>query len=159
MHPDKIVIQYAPKITDDQLWDFYVRNDICEAGSGKEIAGKPLRSNCRIVGAFYNDLLVGIVRAFFDRVSAHIAEFCLERELQGEGLLYENGSLIEKDTYGIARRMGLLLVNELRDLGNTSISATILENCEESLYSSIGFTHNKHHLDFKIDERPYTRNG
>ena len=30
-----------PEITEDQLWDFYVRNDICEVGYGKETAVKP----------------------------------------------------------------------------------------------------------------------
>ena len=29
---NKIEIKYMLKITEDQLWDFHVRNDICEVG-------------------------------------------------------------------------------------------------------------------------------
>ncbi|MGI6506551.1 MAG: hypothetical protein ACOX2V_09305 [Clostridia bacterium] len=62
----RIKIEYMPKITDDQLYDFYVRNDICEAGHGKEAAVKPLKYSPYMVGAFYEGKLVGIVRAVFD---------------------------------------------------------------------------------------------
>ncbi len=37
MDIEKIVIEYMTKVTDEQLWDFYVRNDICEVGHGKEV--------------------------------------------------------------------------------------------------------------------------
>ena len=73
-----------PEITEDQLWDFYVRNDICEVGYGKETAVKPLKFPAYIVGAFYEDKLVGLIRAMFDGLSADIREFCLECELQGD---------------------------------------------------------------------------
>jgi len=63
---DKVKIEFMPKITDDQLWDFYVRNDICEIGHGKDNAVKPLKYNPYIVGAFFEDKLVGIIRAMFD---------------------------------------------------------------------------------------------
>ena len=55
MEQSKIIIQYMPEITEDQLWDFYVRNDICEVGYGKETAVKPLKFPAYIVGAFYED--------------------------------------------------------------------------------------------------------
>lgn len=42
MDISRIVIKYQPEIEEDQLWDFYVRNDICEVGHGKETAVKPL---------------------------------------------------------------------------------------------------------------------
>jgi hypothetical protein len=32
-----------PVIMDDQFWEFYVRNDICEVGHGKNEAVKPLK--------------------------------------------------------------------------------------------------------------------
>ncbi len=34
MNPNEVVIKYMPDITEDQLWDFYVRNGICEVGYG-----------------------------------------------------------------------------------------------------------------------------
>jgi hypothetical protein len=43
----------------------------------------------------------------FDGLSADILEFCLEIDLQGDNLEYENGSLLEKDKYGIAKKMGI----------------------------------------------------
>jgi hypothetical protein len=153
----KIRVEFQPKITDDQLWDFYVRNNICEVGFGKEIAVKPLRSNCIIVGAFYEDKLVGFVRAFFDGVSAMITEFCLELELQGENLEYKNGSLIESDIYGIGSKIGNMLVAQLRKMENTFVSAYIVSECEEAFYSSFGMYENTHHKVFIIDERPYVK--
>ena len=155
MNYKDIMIKYMPEITKDQLWDFYVRNDICEVGYGKEIAVRWLKYNPIVVSAFNADKLVGIVRATFDGLSADIKEFCLECELQGEGLQYNNGSLIEKDTYGIAKEMGTLLIEELRKLGNTFISAYIVEELEEDVYQSIGLTHNTGHLVYHRDERPY----
>ncbi len=155
MDVDKIAIEYMPNISADQLWDFYVRNDICEAGHGKENAVKPLRFNPYVVGAFYEEKLVGIIRAMFDGLSADIMEFCLECELQGENLKYDNGSIIECDKYGIAKQMGDLLIDELRKLGNTFVSAYVVEGMEEDLYKSIGMTHNAGHLQFIKDERPY----
>jgi hypothetical protein len=158
MDIDKIKILYQPEITDDQLWDFYVRNDICEAGHGKEAAVKPLRYNPYIVAAFYGDRLVGIIRAMFDGLSADIMEFCLECGLQGDNLKYENGSIVEADKYGIAKRMGELLICKLRELGNTFVTAYAVEGAEEQVYESIGLVQNKGHVVYVKDERPYVKN-
>ena len=152
---NKIVIKYMPEITDDQLWNFYVKNDICEVGFGKEIAVKPLKYNPYIVAAFHDDILVGIIRATFDGLSANIMEFCLDLELQGDNLKYDNGSLIECDKFGIAKLMGDMLLNELRKIGNTFTSAYIVEGVEEAVYDSLGLFHNKGHLIYIKDERPY----
>ena len=155
MNPENIRISYMPRITEDQLWDFYVRNDICEVGYGKETAVIPLKYNPYMVGAFDGERLVGIIRATFDGLTADIKEFCLECELQGENLKYNNGSLIEQDTYGIAKRMGVLLIDELRKLGNTFITGYIVEGLEEAAYQAIGLEHNRGHLVYYRDERPY----
>lgn len=155
MEHKNISIRYMPSISEDQLWNFYVRNDICEIGYGKEIAVIPLKYHPYIVGAFYGEQLVGIIRATFDGLTADIKEFCLECELQGENLKYNNGSVIERDTYGIAQKMGTLLIDELRKLGNTFISCYIIEDVEEKTYQSIGFKHNAGHLAYFRDERPY----
>ncbi len=152
---DKVKIVYMPQITDDQLWDFYVRNVICEVGHGKSVAVKPLKFNPYIVGAFFDDKLVGLIRAMFDGVSADIMEYCLELELQGDNLIYSNGSIIENDKYSIAKQMGTLLIDELRKLGNTFITAYIVEGTEENVYLSIGLCQNKGHLVFIKDDRPY----
>jgi len=142
MDIDKIKIVYQPKIDENQLWEFYVRNNICEVGHGKERAVLPLKHNPYIVAAYYEDKLVGIIRAMFDGLSASIMEFCLELSLQGENLEYNNGSIIERDEYGIAKKMGILLTDELRKLGNTFVSAYIVEGAEEEVYKSIGLTPN-----------------
>jgi hypothetical protein len=155
MDIERIKIEYMPKITDDQLYDFYVRNDICEAGHGKEAAVKPLKYSPYMVGAFYEGKLVGIVRAVFDGLTAVIMEFCLELELQGDNLQYDNGSIIEKDQYDIAKKMGILLIDELRKIGNTFVSAVILQHSEQDVYTSIGFKFNEGHAEYIIDERPY----
>lgn len=144
-----------PDIHPDQLWDFYVRNDICEVGFGKEIAVKPLKHSSLIIGAFQGEKLVGITRAMFDGQSGVIMEFCLELELQGEQLKYDNGSLIEKDRFNVGKKMGDLLISELRKMGASFISLYIVKNCEEDFYKSIGFKEHIGHLSYYIDKRPY----
>jgi hypothetical protein len=138
MDASKVKILFQLYIADDQLWDFYIRNDICEVGFGKETAVKPLKQSSLIIGAFQGERLVGIARAMFDGLSGAIMEFCLDLDLQGKGLKYENGSLIEKDTFGIGKRMGDILINELRKMGAAFIDIYIVEDCEEEFYDSIG---------------------
>jgi len=156
LNADDVIIRYMPEITEDQLWAFYVRNDICEAGYGKDAAFKALRhGNSHIVAAFFGDALVGIVRAVFDGLTADIREAGLELALQGDDLRYENGSLIEKDAFGIFRRMGLLLLDELEKLGNTFTACYIVENLEDEAYQSIGMARNAGHLVYTKDTRNY----
>ena len=152
---DNIRILVNPKITPDQLFSFYRRNDICEKGFGKEVASKVLDHSSLIIGAFERNKLIGIARAMFDGLTADIMEFCIERKYQGDNLKYGNGSLIEKDSVGLGKKIGKALLDELIKLGATFIVAYIVENCEESFYQSIGFTHNTSHLAYYIDRRPY----
>lgn len=98
LDPNKVRVTVNPKITTNQLFSFYERNDVCEKGFGREVAAKVLDHSSLIVGAFEGDRLVGIARAMFDGLSASVFEFCLELEYQGSDLKYRNGSLIEKDS-------------------------------------------------------------
>ena len=154
-----IKILVNPKISPDQLFYFYERNDICEKGFGKEVASKVLDHSNLIIGAFEGDKLVGITRAMFDGLSAAIMEFCLELKYQGDGLKHNNGSLIEKDSLGLGKMIGKVLVDELIKMGATFITVYIVENCEELFYRSIGFEHNTGHLVYYIEKRPYVIGG
>lgn len=152
---DEVRILVNPKITPDQLFSFYERNNICEKGFGKEVASRVLKHSSLIVGAFEGDKLVGIARAMFDGCSANISEFSLELKYQGEGLKYDNGSLIERDTSGIGSRMGKALINELLRMEATFIDYYLVEDCEEEFFRSLGFEHNVGHLVYYLDRRPY----
>ena len=157
-----IKISVNPKITPDQLFSFYERNDICEKGFGREVAATVLDHSSLIIGAFEGDKLVGIARAMFDGLSAAIMEFCLDLEYHGDGLQYNNGSVIEKDSSGLGKRIGRVLIDELIKMGATFITAYVVENCEELFYRSVGFEHNTGSLVYHIDRRPYVigeRNG
>ena len=153
--PDEVEIKVDPEISSEQLFSFYQRNAICEEGFGKEAAAIPLKNSAFIVAAFFKDELVGIARATFDGIAANIMEFCLAIELQGEKLKYTNGSLMQKDTYGIGKNMGTILVNELFKKGATFISYDIVENCEEPFYESIGLVRKQGHVVYYIDQRGY----
>lgn len=152
---DDIKILVNPKITPNQLYSFYVRNHICEEDFGKDIASRVLDNSSLIIGAFEGNNLVGIVRAMFDGLSANIMEFCLELRYQGSELKYNNGSLVEKDSFGIGKKMGRILTNELIKMGATFFTVYIVENCEEQFYKSIGFEHNTGHVVYYIEKRPY----
>uniref|UniRef100_UPI004055BAC1 hypothetical protein n=1 Tax=Acetatifactor sp. TaxID=1872090 RepID=UPI004055BAC1 len=60
-----------------------------------------------------------------------------------------------KDSYGIAQKMGTLLIDELRKLGNTFTCGYIVEGLEEEVYKAVGLEHNRGHLVYYRDERPY----
>jgi hypothetical protein len=94
-----VSIEVDPELTAVQLWDFYVRNHICETGFGKDVAARILDHPHVIVAALDGDELVGLARAMFDGLSAHVMEFSLDLRLQGE-TTHLNGSLIEADPNG-----------------------------------------------------------
>lgn len=155
MSIDNVRILVNPKITPEQLFSFYERNDICEKEFGKEVASRVLDHSSLIIGAFEGDRLVGIARAMFDGCSATIMEFSLELKYQGNELKHNNGSLIEKDKSGLGRKMGKILIDELIKMRATFITVYIVENCEERFYPSIGFEHNTGHLVYYMERRPY----
>jgi len=155
--PEGIRIETNPKITPDQLFSFYERNRICEVGYGKETASRVLTGSSLIVAAFEGDELVGIVRAMFDGVASVLMEFSLDVRHQGRIGKYRNGSLIEHDDSGLGKAMGSRLLDDLRRMGSSFVSFDIVEDCEEPFYTSLGFSHNKGHLPYYIDERPYVK--
>ena len=150
-----VTIQVAPALTADELFAFYQRNDICEARLGKETAARVLQHPHLIVAAFAADELVGLARATFDGLAAHIMEFSLDLRYQAGNSRYANGSLIEADGSGVGKRLGERLLRELAAMGATFVTGYIVANCEESFYRSLGFRENEGHLVYSIDTRPY----
>ena len=150
-----ITIQVNPKLTADALFAFYERNDICEVGFGKETAAKILEYSHLIVAAFAAEELIGLARATFDGLSAHIMEFSLALRYQGGAPKYANGSLMEADESGVGKSLGACLLRELEAMGATFITGYIVADCEEAFYASLGFKENEGHLVYHIDKRPY----
>ena len=151
----KVNIQINPKVTADELFTFYEKNNICEVGFGKETATRVLKHPHLIVAAFAEKELVGLARATFDGLAAHIMEFSLDTQYQGGNLQYNNGSLMESDKSGVGQLLGEKLLYELKTMGAFFITGYIVAHCEESFYQSIGFCENKGHLVYHIDKRPY----
>lgn len=149
----KIILN--PKITPEELYEFYVKNDICEKGYGIEIATKPLSRNSIIVAAYSDDELIGITNAMFNGVSAVVMEFCVAVKCQGEDTVLENGSMMEKDSQSVGKKMGEVLISELHRMGAYFISATVCEEFERDFYENIGFVRNDGHVEYVIDTRPY----
>ncbi|MFA5310020.1 MAG: GNAT family N-acetyltransferase [Dehalococcoidales bacterium] len=152
-----VKIKVNPTITPEQLFAFYRRNHICEEGYGKEKAARPLSRSSLIVGAFWEEELVGIARAMFDGLSAAVMEFCVDLAYQGKGIAYENGSLIGGDESGLGKKLGETLVNELFRIGADFISIYIFGEYEAGFYQSLGFEPLTGHSAYYIDKRPYRR--
>ncbi|MCL2546916.1 MAG: helix-turn-helix domain-containing protein [Oscillospiraceae bacterium] len=153
-NPGDVKILVNPEISEDQLWRFYVRNGMYEARCyDKETAAIPLYNSDLIVGAFCENELVGILRVIHDKLYAKICEFYFELELQGANQ-HENGALLENDRYGIAKKMGLMMVEALNKVGIDFISCTVVDGIDNSVMESIGFTENKGHIEYVIDNRP-----
>jgi len=134
---DEVNVLVNPKISPDQLFSFYERNNCCEVGEGKEGASRVLEHSSLIVGAFEGDKLVGIARAMFDGCTGAIMEFSMELEYQGEDLKCKNGTTIERDSSGLGKKMGRILLEELFRMGATFIEYYILEKCEEEFLDPI----------------------
>jgi hypothetical protein len=149
-----IKVLVNPTIAADQLFAFYEKNDICEVGYGKDVAAKVLEHSSIIVGAFEGDRLVGIARAMFDGLDAVIMELSLDLDYQGEGLTYDNGSLLEKDPTGLGKRIAETLLNELISRGAYFFEAIAVENVTEDFLKSVGFTQSEDHVRYIIDRRP-----
>ena len=158
MNPNDVKILVNPEISEEQLWDFYVCNDICEAGYGdKKITAVPLINSSLVVGSFCKDKLVGIIRVIHDGLTANICECSLELELQGYNR-HENGSLLENDKFGIAKQMWSLMKKELDNIGVNFISYVIAEDVEKSVAESFGLTENIGHREYILDNRQYVKN-
>ena len=153
-----VKILVNPEITPDQMFSFYVRNNVCEQGFGKKVAAKILSHSSLIVAAFEGDRLVGMATAMFDGLSAEIMEFCLELKYQGRGLKEKNGSIVERDSFDIGKKIGRILIRQLIKMGATFTEANIVENREEWFYESIGLRHNVGVLSYYMDRRPYVLN-
>ena len=151
----EVELAINPSIRVDQLWDFYLRNDICETGFGKETATRVLDYPQEVIAAFVGTELVGIVRASFDGLSAHLWEFSLDLRLQGE-TSHRNGSLMEGDQYKIGSKMAELLREHLQSLGCTFITAYGAD-CESPFFDGVGFKENVGHRVFFIEGRPYAK--
>jgi hypothetical protein len=149
----RVEVRVNPTITADQLWDFYCVNDICEVGYGKEAATKVLAFPQEIVATFRGDELVGIVRAAFDGVVAHLWEFSLAIELQGDPP-HRNGSLMEDDVHGVGARMATVLLDHLRARGCTFVT-TYGADFEQRFFETVGFAENVGHKVYYVEERPY----
>jgi len=152
--PDAVRVELNPAISPDQLHAFYQQNNICEAGYSKEICARTLQRSSVIVAAFDGDCLVGLARALFDGVDAHIAELSLALAYQGEGTRYHNGSLIEADPTGLGRKMGQALIGALQEMGAYFISADLVPDCERAFYRALGFE-DSGSVAYCIDRRPY----
>jgi hypothetical protein len=146
----------GPRISADQLWAFYERNNICEVGFGKDVAARILEHPHVIVGAFAGEELVGLARATFDGLSACVMELSVDNRWQGKGT---NGSLLHGDAAGLVNRLGRALLSELDTCGATFVSVYLVEGLEEPAYERLGFRPNEGHSVFAIDARSYTNGG
>ncbi|MCI4319079.1 MAG: hypothetical protein L3K23_02965 [Thermoplasmata archaeon] len=144
-----------PPIADDELFDFYRENGICEEGYPREQATVVLRQSSVIVAGYRNGALVAIARAMFDGREAQLVEFCIARNVQGGPLRHANGSLIEHDASGVGHALGRVLLDELWRRGAQFVATYIAQGVEEPFYASLGFEENGGHRVYVIDRRPY----
>jgi len=144
-----------PSLSKEELFQFYQDNTICEEGYGMEVASRVLDHSSLIIAAYQGDRLIATTRSMFDGVAAQVVEFCLAVDFQGKDLVYENGSILEKDDHGIAKEMAKLTINKLLNMGAYFISSVAFEEAEKEVYTASGFTRNHGHIDYVYEKRPY----
>jgi len=154
INPNDVKILVNPVITKDQLFRFYVRNGLYEAECyDTKIIPVLLKKSDLIIGALYEGQLVGILRVIHDGLDAYVCEFGLELELQGDENP-GNGALILNDPHSIAKKMGLLMKEELAKQGIYFISYVIVTGVEEAIAEAIGMQENTGHKHYIVDKRP-----
>jgi len=144
-----------PTIESGELYGFYERNNICEAGYGRDVATIPLKHSSVIVAAVEAGELVGIARAMFDGLDASVHELSLDLRLQGQAREGGNGSLIASDPQGVARQIATTLLRHLFAQGCYFISVDIVEGVEEPFYKRLGLVRNDRMIPYVLDRRPY----
>ena len=88
-----------------------------------------------------------------DGLSASRDGFCLATAWQGPDLVYGNGALIEKDGFGVGKRVGELLLAELERLGADFVSTSCLEAVEAESYRGPGLRLNPRSVEYTTDRR------
>ncbi len=78
-----IVIQDEPDIIPEDVWDFYVGNNICEQRYGKRRGTSVLAKSDVIITARDGGKLVGLARAITDGLDASIQELSVALSHQG----------------------------------------------------------------------------
>lgn len=106
-------------------------------------------------GAYRGDTLVGFARGLFDGTAGHVAELCVDPELQGTGLRLRNASVIEKDDLGLGHELVRRLLKDLRKRGARFFTNYIVAGIEVPFYRGLGFRENKGHKVYAIDIREY----
>lgn len=152
-------IRVCQPIKRGELFAFYTRNNICEEGYGEELAEAPLKHEGVWVAAYNAGQLIGFARALHDGLHAEIMEIDLDLGYQGENV-FENGCFVESDPHGIARKMAVTLLKELRRRGCYFLSSVLYRGAgERQFYESLGFREQSDHGNFIIDARPYVPGG
>ena len=152
-------IRICEPLKEGALYDFYKRNNICEAGYGKELSEVVLQHEGVWVAAYDNGELVGFARALHDGLQGVIMEIDLDLRYQSENT-FQNGCFIESDPHAIAKDMVLALLKELRTRGCYFFSIVIFEDAtEKEFYKSLGFYEHSGHRDYIIDARPFVPGG
>lgn len=151
----RVRILRNPLITPRQLYAFYVRTGVCEAGYPPRQAARVLAHSDTMFAAYRGNSLVGLTRGLFDGTAGHVVELCVDPELQGSGLRFRNASVIEKDDLGLGQELVRRLLKDLRKRGARFFTNYIVTGIEEPFYRRLGFRENKGHKVYAIDIREY----
>ena len=154
-----IEIRVCQPVKEGELYEFYKRNHICEEGYGRQLSEAPLKHEGVWVAAYDNGQLIGFARALHDGLRGEIMEINLDLRYQGENS-FQNGCFVESDPQGIARRVAVSLLKELRRRGCYFFPAVLYkDDAEKEFYESFGFCENTDHREFIIDAGPYVPGG
>ena len=159
MDTSQIELRICEPLAEGELYAFYQRNNICEAGYGKTLAETTLKHEGVWVAAYNAGELIAFARALHDGIHGVIMEICLDLRHQTQND-FENGCFIESDPHGIARTTAQALLKELRRRGCYFFSASLYEgSTDPEFYKALGFYENEGNREYIIDARPYVPDG
>ena len=159
MQDPAVSIKVCQPLRPGELFDFYVRNEICEAKFGRSRAEDVLNHPGVWVAAYEEDRLIGFGRALTDAQNAVIVELCLDLTYQDYNE-YGIGCFIDSDPNGIGRMIAIALLKELRARGCSFFNVVVPDGTPQvSFYRSLGFDEHVDHTSFIIDARDYVPGG
>jgi hypothetical protein len=159
MRKPSVQIRSCAPLRPGELFQFYERNNICEAQFGRERSEDVLKHPAVWIAAYDNDELIGFARALQDGLNGIIVELSLDLGYQDYNE-NEIGCFIDSDPHGIAEGMGTALLKELRKTGCTFFNVIVPEGQEqEDFYRRLGFSEHTGHRSYIIDARDYVPGG
>jgi len=158
MEPPMDAIAYAleSQVDPNELLGFYqAQRHRAVPQSPEKLQERIEHSACFVTARDGQGKLIGLARGLADGVRGYLTECKLDVQYQGPGAVTKLDGRIEHDERGIAREMGLRVLDKLREIGCQRIDV-IAHGTEVEFCAELGFRRNSGAVAMTINAVPQT---